>query len=120
MYELNELGVEPNQKIEKILDDGSTVTLEFEYKENQLGWFFGVKWGDYDYKNIRLTTSYNILRAYRNYLPFGLRCDTQDDEEPMFLTDFATKYATVYLLTREDVQTIEGNYYVKTPTELQS
>ena len=81
-------GAEPKQKIEKILDDGSTVTLEFEYKENQLGWFFGVKWGDYDYKNIRLTTSYNILRAYRNYLPFGLRCDTQDDEEPMDLNDF--------------------------------
>lgn len=118
MYKLTSLSNEPKQQITMLLDDNSRVVLTFEYKSNQLGWFFGVKWGNYDYKNIRLTTSYNILRAYRNYLPFGLRCDTQDDEEPMDLNDFSNGYATVYLLTRADVQTIEGNYYVKTPTEL--
>lgn len=118
MFEITQLGNESKQEIEMLLDDNTKVTFYFEYKPNQQGWFFGFKYGDINYQNIRLTTSYNILRAYRNYLPFGLRCDTFDDEEPMDLDDFVTEYAKVYLLNRADVQTIEGNYYVKVPTQL--
>lgn len=120
MYQFTALSNEPKQQITKILDDNSRVIFTFEYKPNQLGWFFGFEYGDYNYQNIRLVTSYNILRAYREYLPFGLRCETLDGEEPMDLNDFASGYATVYLLTPADIEAIEGNYYVKTPTELQS
>lgn len=116
MYKFVNLGSEARQEVTKILDDGSLVKFTFEYKPNQLGWFFGFEYGDINYQNIRLTTTYNILRAYRNYLPFGLRCDTLDNGEPMDLNDFASGYATVYLLTKQDVQAIEGNYYVKTST----
>lgn len=113
MYQLTQLDSQPRQQIEMILDNQERVLFTFEYKSNQLGWFFGFKYGDINYQNIRLTTTYNILRAYRNYLPFGLRCDTQDDEEPMTIDDFTTGYSTVYLLTKAEVQAIEGNYYVK-------
>ena len=40
-------------------------------------------------------------------------CVTPDMEEPIDLDDFISGYATVYLLTKQDVQTIEGNYYGK-------
>lgn len=113
MYKLTNLGDEPKQQITMILEDNTRVVFNFEYKANQLGWFFGFKYGDIDYQNIRLTTAYNILRAYRSYLPFGLRCDTPDMGEPMDIDDFANGYATVYLLTRNDVKAIEGNYYQK-------
>ena len=110
MYQLTQLGNDPKQEIEMLLDDGSRVRFYFEYKANQLGWFFGFQYQDINYQNIRLTTSYNILRAYRNYLPFGLRCDTPDMEEPIDLDDFISGYATVYLLTKQDVQTITVEY----------
>lgn len=113
MYKLTNLGNEARQELTMILDDGVRIVFTFEYRANQLGWFFGFKYGENDYQNIRLTTSYNILRAYRNWLPFGLRCDTADDEEPMGIDDFITGYATVYLLSQTDVQAIEGNYYKK-------
>lgn len=113
MYQLTQLSNEPKQELEMLLENGTRVKFHFEYKANQLGWFFGFQYDDASYQNIRLTTSYNVLRAYRNWLPFGLRCDTPDMEEPMDLDDFVTGYATVYLLTREDVQAIEGNYYGK-------
>jgi len=113
MYQLTQLGNDPKQEIEMLLDDGSRVKFTFEYKANQLGWFFGFQYNDTGYQNIRLTTSYNVLRAYKSWLPFGLRCDTPDFEEPMDLNDFITGYASVYLLTREDVQIIEVNYYGK-------
>lgn len=120
MFQLTQLGNDPRQELEMILDSNIRIKFIFEYRENQLGWFFGFKYGANEYTNIRLTTSYNILRAYRNWLPFGLRCDTADDEEPMGLNDFVNGYATVYLLTKADVQAIEGNYYVKVPAELQN
>lgn len=113
MYKITSLDNEPKQEIIMIVDDNIRVPFTFEYKPNQLGWFFGFQYGDINYQNIRLTTSYNILRAYRNWLPFGLSCDTADDEEPMDIDDFRTGYANVYLLTKEDVEAIEGNYYSK-------
>lgn len=113
MYQITQLDDQPKQEIKMILDNTQSVTLTFEYKPNQLGWFFGVQYDDINYQNIRLTTTYNILRAYKNFLPFGLRCDTLDGEEPINQEDFVTGYATVYLLTKSDVEAIEGNYYVK-------
>lgn len=113
MYQFTTLGNEPKQQVTMLLDNGSRVVFNFNYKANQLGWFFGFKYNDIDYQNIRLTTSYNILRAYRNYLPFGLRCNTPDMEEPMSQDDFVNGYATVYLLDKQDIETIEGKYYKK-------
>jgi hypothetical protein len=113
VYQLTSLGAEPKQQIIMMLDDSSRITFTFEYKANQLGWFFGFQYNDINYQNIRLTTSYNILRAYRSWLPFGLRCDTLDMEEPMDLEDFITGYAKVYLLTQQDINAIESRYYQK-------
>jgi len=113
MYKINSLGREPRQKITVLLSDNSRIPLSFEYRANQLGWFFGFEYNGNQYSNIRLTTSYNILRAYRNWLPFGLRCDTQDSLEPMDLEDFSSGYASIYVLTPDDINAIESNYYAK-------
>lgn len=113
MYKFTSLSNEPKQQVTMVLDDSSRVVFNFEYKPNQLGWFFCFQYNDIDYQNIRLTTSYNILRAYKSYLPFGLRCDTPDMEEPMSQDDFINGYATVYLLTKDDVIAVESNFYKK-------
>ena len=113
MYKINSLGNEPKQKMTFVLSDNTRIEFHFEYKSNQLGWFFGFKYNDIEYQNIRLTTSYNILRAYRNWLPFGLRCDTLDNLEPMDIDDFTSGYATIYILTPKDINTTESTYYTK-------
>lgn len=113
MYQIMSLGNEPKQEIIMMINSRARIVLNFEYKANQLGWFFGFKYKDINYQNIRLTTSFNILRAYRNYLPFGLRCDTVDNNEPTNINDFINGYAKVYLLEQNDVEAIEGIYYQK-------
>lgn len=112
MYRFTTLGNEPKQAITMLLDDQTRVEFEFEYRKNQLGWFFAYKYNDMEQANIRLVTSFNILRSFTR-LPFGLRCDTLDGEEPMGLEDFLSGYATVYLLTAEDVKLTENKYYAK-------
>lgn len=118
MYQLTTLDNNPKQQLKVLLNDTAYLTLTFEYKPNQLGWFFGFEYGDINYQNIRLCTRYNILRAYKSYLPFGLRCDTLDGLEPINQDDFITGYATVYVLTAQEVEATEGKYYAKTPTQL--
>lgn len=118
MYKINSLGNEPKQQISLLTEDNTRVVLNFEYKANQLGWYFGFEYDGNLYNNIRLTTSYNILRAYRSWLPFGIMCLTVDNFEPMDLNDFITGYAGVYILTKEDINGIESNYYAKVATEL--
>lgn len=113
MYKINSLGNEPKQQISLLTEENTRVVLNFEYKANQLGWFFSFEYEGIQYNNIRLTTSYNILRAYRNWLPFGIMCATNDDFEPMDLNDFSTGYANVFILTKEDITGIESNFYTK-------
>ena len=114
MFQITQLDNNPRQEITMLLEDNTRVVFSFEYKPNQMSWFFGVKYGEnINYQNIRLTTAYNLLRAYRNYMPFGLRVDTADTEEPTDLNDFITGYAKVYLLNKKDIETVEANFYAK-------
>lgn len=113
MYKINSLGGEPKQQVTVLLDDNSRVVFNFEYKANQLGWFFGFEYGDINYQNIRLTTAPNILRAYRNWLPFGILCNTEDGLEPMDLDDFSTDYAQVYVLNKNDIDSLENEFFTK-------
>lgn len=108
-----QLSNKPRQQFTTYLESGDMVEFTFEFKPNQLGWFFGFKYNNEEYQNIRLTTSYNVLRAYRNWLPFGLRCDTFDSFEPMNIDDFNTRYALLYILEKEDLDVIESTYYAK-------
>ena len=117
MFRINSLANEPKQSIVMFVDN-SRIVFTFNYKPNQLGWFFGFEYDGQSYQNIRLTTSYNILRAYRNWLPFGIACQTLDGLEPMDIDDFSSGYANVYLLTKEEVNTVESTFYVKTTPNL--
>lgn len=118
MLEITSLDDSAAQQTKILLENGEYVTLTFRYSPQQLGWFFGVQYGDYNYQNIRLATRYNILRAYRNYLPFGLRCDTEDGLEPIEQDDFINGYATLYILNKDEVIATEGKYYAKTSAQL--
>lgn len=111
MYRFTSLNAEPKQQVVMYLSDNTRIVFNFEYKPNQLGWFFGFEYGQYNYQNMRLTTNYNILSEYSSYLPFGLRCETPDNEEPYDLEDFQRGYATLYLLTKADVKLVKTKYY---------
>lgn len=115
MYRFTTLGNEPRQQVTMILDDTSRVVFTFEYRANQLGWFFSYTYNGQTVANIRLVTSYNMLRSYKS-LPFGLRCDTTDGGEPLELNDFSRGYADLYLLTQEDIKATESEYYAKVGT----
>lgn len=113
MYLLNNLTSNAKQKLTWITPNGEEVQLYFEFRANQIGWFIGIKYNDYDFSNVRLTTNFNLLRHYNSYLPFGLMCMTNDGFEPMNKDDFSNGYAKIYMLTLEECKLIEDKQYAK-------
>lgn len=96
---------QPKQQMTFVLDDGSTVTLNMRYAQQQLGWFADFTWSGSTWavNGMRLTVSPNLLQKWENLVPFGLAILTANDVELLNLTDFADGTATVYLLNAADV-----------------
>ena len=93
-----------NQKQTLVLPDGTSMDLTILYIPMQYGWFIQeLVYGDFTLSNHRIVTSPNILHQYKNRIPFGLACITQDSLEPTQQNSFASGYATLYLMTEDDV-----------------
>ncbi len=90
------------------LVDGSTVQITFYFRPRQNGWFIqNMTYGAFQVNEIRITNSPNMLRQFKNQIPFGLACITTQLREPTFQVDFATGAAALYFLDASEVQAYE-------------
>jgi hypothetical protein len=99
----------PNQSITLKTEAGNAVGFNLMYSESQRGWFYSLTYGTMTFNNRRLVTSVNLLRGFRNILPFGLACTTNDNYEPVFIDDFMKGRARVFILNQLDVISIENS-----------
>ena len=91
-----------------LLDDNSKVNFTLEFRANQMGWFYSAIYKNWAHYNRRLVTSLNMLRAFKNILPFGIAVITNDGLEPVFIDDFTNGRASLYLLNAADVVSVEA------------
>lgn len=89
------------------LDDGSSVNFAINYVPSQLGWFYSVIYGQLSFDNMRIVNSPNMLRRFRNVIPFGLACTVVDGYEIVNLSDFVSGRASLYVLNPTDVSETE-------------
>ena len=108
---INNLTDNVNQTSRIILEDGSELNITLIYMENQQGWFYSLTWGSFVINNKRLVVGLNILRQFRDLIPFGLACNSIDGYEPIYADDFSIGRIKVYTLNASDVLTIENNLY---------
>jgi hypothetical protein len=102
---------QPKQQTGIVLNDGSRAVISLEYRANQLGWFYDITWGDFTLNGQRLVTAPNMLRQFRNKLPFGIAVVTTNNVEPLKQTDLSSGVATLYLLDSTDVADIETTVF---------
>lgn len=107
MKTINEFTADPKQNHVFTLEDGTVINITFEYRANQTGWFMSFIYEGRSFNNRRIVASPNMMRQFKDIIPFGLGCSTMDGGEPMFQTDFSSNRATFYLLNADDVQTVE-------------
>lgn len=106
---------QPNQQYPITLPDGSAATLTLGFWPQQNGWFYNLAWSGrtpaFALNGQQLVVSPNLLRQWRNVLPFGLGVVTNDGLDPTDQEDFVNGNCTLFLLDTSDIATAETTLF---------
>lgn len=108
---ISNLSDEADQISKVVLADGSVVTFEFFYLAAIERWAFSVSHPDIECDGMILCCGANVLREFRNTIPFGLGCYSTDGADPFYIEDFASGRITLYVLDASEVQFFETSVY---------
>jgi hypothetical protein len=111
MRQISEISSDPKQKFTFITDDNISFEFKLEFIASQQGWFYSLKYQNLSINGNRLVTDINILRSYKNILPFGIGIMTDDATEPFLIDDFSTGRVKFYLLDKAEVKDLETTFY---------
>ena len=98
---------QPKQLITLQTEYGEDILLTMEYKPRVEGWFFSFQYKDLTAKNLQVCIHPNILRQFRRNIDFGIGFVGDTKAEPFSIDAFTTGKCGLYLLTSEDVKTVE-------------
>src|SRR4051812_11454805 len=98
MQKLNNLTDAADQLMTVTLDDGSTLQLELFYRPGIQRWTVDIIHPLLNMKGFNLALGPNILRQWRNLIPFGIAVDTVTGLDPMNAEDFAQGNNSIYIL----------------------
>lgn len=107
MYQIENITKDPKQIQTLLLPDGSGISFELVFVDMQLGWFFNLIYGSFVLSGMRVVNSPNILRQFKNQIPFGLACFSKNDREPSLIKDFISGASKLYVLNADEVQEYE-------------
>ena len=108
MERMNNLLNYPRQKQTVSLPDGTSFTISLYYVTIQQGWFIDeLSYKDFTVRGMRLVNSTNILRQYKNLIPFGLAVMTAGNREPMFMADLNNDTTKLFVLNSSEVELYE-------------
>lgn len=99
-----------SQNFSLVLPDGKEAQISLIYRDGQKGWFYSITYGTtFTVYNRRLVNSLNMLRAFRNKIPFGIACIVKDGMEPRAQDDFTSGRVELYILNETQMENIEVN-----------
>ncbi len=89
------------------LPDGTLVTFTVNFNATTQRWMVDVLHEDFETRGVGIVVGPNILRAFRETIPFGLACTTTDGADPVLVDDFISGRATLFLLDSAEVGQVE-------------
>lgn len=107
MKQIDKISKSPSQQYSLTTEDGNTVVLRLKYLPSQQQWMFGLQWSDWTLNGAILSCGPNILRGYKNNIPFGIAVVSNDGLDPLYLNDFTSGRVKLYLLNKADVLAVE-------------
>lgn len=107
MQRITNLSNEADQVSKVVLADGSVVTFEFFYLPAIERWAFSLSHTAITLGRSILCAGPNILREFKNIIPFGLGCYTTDGADPFYIEDFASGRVTLFVLDASEVEFFE-------------
>lgn len=74
-------------------------------------WNMDISYADFTAQGIPLVCGPNLLRQWRNIIPFGIACTSPYFLDPYTINDFIDGNATLYLLDASDVAAVEAELF---------
>lgn len=93
------------------LQDGTTFDMELIYQGATQRWVMSISYGTLTINGINLCCYPNVLRQWKNLLPFGLACVTPNLTDPFDINDFANSRAVLYVLSQDEVNAVESTVF---------
>lgn len=92
-----------------ILPDNTAATMRLRFHPRTQRWVADVGYAtkNFQVNGLNLCCFPNVMRPWREIIPFGLAFMTADFTDPFQLQDFATGRVAVYLLDSSDVASVE-------------
>lgn len=95
------------QKFYVPTDTRLNVEFYLYYCPTQRSWYFNFTYDDIEYNGHKLVLGANILRCYKNLIPFGLKVQADKGIEPFELDDFITNRVKLAILNSDEVREVE-------------
>jgi hypothetical protein len=111
MKQIIEITNEAHQKHTLLLEDKTRVEMTLDFLPTQRQWFMSVSYGDFELKNKAVVNGPNILRRFKNIIPFGIAILSDAPIAPSFIDSFSDGTSRLYLLEKADVEYIEAELY---------
>lgn len=107
MLYINKITADPSQNLNLTGISNIVVKMGLRYLPRMRLWSMDLSWNDFSANGIIITTAPNMLRQFRDIVPFGMTCLTTNGLDPYGLKDFLEQKANLYLLDATEVQQIE-------------
>lgn len=120
MQQINNLSNDADQLVSFTLDDGSSLSLEFIYRPGIQRWAVSITHASLPggvVNGFNICQGPNILRQYKNVIPFGMCVISSNGLDPMNATDFQDGTVAVYILSADEVQQCEDTVMSPEPLE---
>lgn len=106
MRQITGLTNDTKQQFDAVIEGYDVANIYLEYKPNQFGWFMDVTWGEFSTNNLRVTVGPNILRQFKNIIPFGIAISGVDSVDPVTVDDWLG-HNVFYILDETDKALVE-------------
>lgn len=93
---------------------GIQVSLTLRFMPRIQTWNMDVSYQDFLAQGIPILSCPNMLRQWRNIIPFGIACTNIYQLDPYTINDFINGNSSLFLLNASDVQGVENNIYLDT------
>ena len=114
MNRIDNLTDDADQVTNLTLEDGTVAILELHYRGATQRWTYDVTHPSFPagaVKGQMLCAYPNILRQFKNVVPFGISCVSTDGLDPISAEDFVDGRVSLYLLDAADVEAVERSLF---------
>lgn len=92
------------------IDGYSAVEISLEFKPQQFAWFVSLTWGTFSLNNERVAISPNLLRQFKNIIPFGIMISNTTAVIDPFSKDSWLEGWEMYILSEDELVEVEAIY----------